>query len=936
MMAARDAISLAMGLSLATVPIDRAGAAPQQALLGPLDAFPPAFLGAVAATQPRAKKATAGDAKGFQPGLGMAITSAGRFGYSKGDGLLGYTYPQFGTIQKAHLAGNPRNLNKLRWAVSFDPPQARSNGPRIDPIWGAVTPPDDIGVNWVAVTWGTDFTATGDFFGRKKGERFAFQVTYNIVHPGVLIETREPAIRLDLSRTPGYTSVILPLQGGVTRRTLQPGTPVYSADGDGRLADNWLLLSGSRAYPDVPLLVILQNNPDELVLEFKDDKLASLTLPFPEQVGYVILTEPYGMEGFSPEQTAKPAFVRDAVCRSRFWSKALLDYVVDCKESFRVDPERDVVTIRQAFEYRHLKTAWGSQPIPIAPYPPVLRVAATACPRIRLLDDATDLAFPTLYGPLQAALGRTESSYELPIPPVGTRVPLPWAEGSKAGQEVRQRHPIRRHDGSRPLPGALFPGYWTRPDRNIVDAANMISEWALVWPYMEPASRRALKANAREYLIDCLDDQELFQHTELYKSISRSPDILKDFVRPIWFKRTEPYTQKSYHVSYSVPSLRRQGLSLSDATRPLTDLEWGNGLGLYRIYQLAQLSGSWDIVKRNWELVKGIEGLFEVLQDWACMSASGCESGARWTDTSCYPGYIGFRELAREVGDEPAWRRGVYLHAKHAAMRLAMFNLGTTINRFYDAKPWQVAHSMVERPEQFEIPTLVECQRIGRQVFAPDDLRGENLVVQKWSYYSLVAEGVGYECPDLFYRLMPRQTSEFHALYKKLYPEWSSEAFCAELNRRHGATGGITAYELMLFEVRDPAVPTATVRENFRRVAEQDLVRRFLKVFYQRNNACHEYLHALVETRDDPAWLEDWSGADLAAASFDQPRRCASFRLTSEGACEIVLGGQKPKRVELAGQPIAPTRGAAALGWTYQRERLVIRLPHGGELNVWY
>ena len=929
-----NATSLVLRLSLAVVPGGLAAAAPTQTLLGPLDAFPPAFQRSAAAL-PSADAASM-DSPEFRPGLGMAITSAGRFGFSKGDGLLGCTYPDFGTIQKAHLAGNPRNLNKLRWAVSFDPPQAERNSPAIDPIWGAVTPPDDININWVAVTWRTEFTATGDYFGRKKGSRFAVGVTYNIIHPGVLIETQERALQLNLERTPGYNGIILPLETGVTHRTLQPGVPVYRANTDGKLADNWILLSGSRAYPDVPLLVVLQSNPTELVPEFKEGKLTSLTLPFEKEVGYAILAEPFGMEGFSPAQTADPGFVRDAVRRSRFWSKALLDYAVDCKESFRVDPERGVVTIHQAFEHRHLQNAWGFESIPLAPYPPVLGVAATACSSVHLLDEVTDLAFPTLYGPLQAVVGGTESSYELPIPPAGTRIPLPWAKGSQTAQEVREKHSIARHDGSRPLPRTLFPGYWTRPDRNIVDAGNMISEWALIWPYMEQDSIEALKANARDYLIDCLDDQELFRQTELGQSIMLTPEIGENLVRPIWFKRTEPYTGSTYYVSYSIPPLRSQGVSLTHATRPLTDLEWGNGLGLYRIYQLAQLSDSWDVVKRNWNLVKGIEGLFEVLQDWACMSASGCESGARWTDTSCYPGYIGFRKLAQKVGDESAWQQGVYLHAKHAAMRLAMFNLGTWVNGFYDAKPWKVQHSMVERPEQFEIPTLVESRRIGRQTFIPDDLRGEDVVIQKWSYYSLVAEGVGYESPDLFYRLMPRQTSEFHALYKKLYPEWNSEAFCAELNRRHGSTGGITAYELMLFEVRDPAVDTATVRRHFQKVATQDLVRRFLKVFYQRNNACHEYLHALVETRDDPVWLEDWSKADLVAASFDQLGKCALFRMLSRGPCEIELGGLKPTRVELDGHPIAHRQGKVGTGWTYERERLMLHLPHGGELRVQY
>ena len=77
----------------------------------------------------------------------------------------------------------------------------------------------------------------------------------------MLIETQEPALRLDLPRTPGYTGIILLLEIGVTRRTLQPGVPVSRENIDDRLTDNWLLLRGSRTYPDVLLLVVLQNNP---------------------------------------------------------------------------------------------------------------------------------------------------------------------------------------------------------------------------------------------------------------------------------------------------------------------------------------------------------------------------------------------------------------------------------------------------------------------------------------------------------------------------------------------------------------------------------------------------------------------------------------------------------------------------------------------------
>jgi len=434
--------------------------------------------------------------------------------------------------------------------------------------------------------------------------------------------------------------------------------------------------------------------------------------------------------------------------------------------------------------------------------------------------------------------------------------------------------------------------------------------------------------------MDCLDDQELFRHTVLYQSIQQTPRDANKFVRPIWFERTEPYTGKKYLVSYTVPNVRREGKSITDYAGEFTDLEWGNGLGLSGMYQLARLSGAWDVVKKNWARVKGVYGLFEMLQDWACMSVSGSEHGRRWTDTSSYGGYIAFREMARRVGDEPAWQEGVYLHAKHAAMRMALFDSGAYISRFYAAKPWKVQHSFPEMARDFK--TTYEPVRFGGPItFQPDELRGDDLIIQRWSFYSLVAEGTGYECPDMFFTLMPEATREFVRLYDRLYPEWRTEAFCKAMNDRHSPSGGITLYEMLLFELRDPAIPTATIRQQFQPIQQADLIRRCLKGFYGRWNAAHEYVHALLETRDDPAWLEDWSGGDVLSADYDRATRQATLRWTARGHGRLQLGGAEPRKVELDGRGLPRAAGTDA-GWSYEDGRLRIRLPRGGTVAVFY
>ncbi|MBC8443112.1 hypothetical protein H8D79_00145, partial [PVC group bacterium] len=623
--------------------------------LGGLTQFPPAFERIGSITAPTREDALR---RGYRPGLGLAIVSAGRFGFLKGDGLLDCAYPSAGHIEKAYLAEHPHNRARSKWAISFGPPSAAQPGRARRGHRLVRVAPENVRVNWVSVAWDSEFA-----------DQSKYQVTYNTVGPGILIETDGRAIRFGLDSTPGYRNIVLPLRQGVVMRRLSAGGEAYRAPRDGRLTDNWILLRGSSAFPDVPLLLVLKGNPVDIGADLADDGASSLTLRYESRVGHVIAATPFGMGAFRPTETSDPDLLKRSVGLCRFWSKALMAFITDCKECYRVDWPTNSVSILQEYDYRRLTDVWGSRAIPIAPYPPALCLAAQDCAAIKIPRHAVDLAFPTKYGPLRAVVGADRSEYRLPIPPAASRIPIPPSGESPGKREGRLRHRVAAHDGSKPLPRDLFPGFWSRPDRSSVDAACMLGVLAPIWPYLDATSRQALKANAREYLIDCLDDQELFARTALFQSIERTPADAGKLARPIWFERTEPYTRKKYLVSYTVPNVRREGRSVTDYEGLFTDLEWGNGLGLYGIYQMAQLSGDWEVVKRNWQLVKGIYGLFEMLQDWACMSVSGSEHGRRWTDTASYGGYIGFRELARHVGDTEARHDGVYLHAKHGAMR---------------------------------------------------------------------------------------------------------------------------------------------------------------------------------------------------------------------------------------------------------------------------
>lgn len=900
-------------------------------LLGPLTQFPPAF-----AAQPPAAEQTTQSLllDGYQPGLGAAIISAGRFGFSKGDGLLDLSYPFFGKIEKPELADHPDNAGHKPWAITFDPPGAKGRAAEKRPYYHYRDQQGDVRANWISTVWDSHLVAETDFAGRKRGAPIHCRVTYSLASPGILLETDDHGLRLGLGQTAGYRSIVLPLASGLVERELTDTQGVYRQASDGALADNWVLLWPAAEFPAVPVLVVLKQSPSEIQPLFTGERLDALDLVFPAQVGHVILATPLGIGALRSEKTTSPEPLGKAIRLCRFWSKALLAYITHCQEYFKIDEATGGVSIVQRYEYRLLADAWQTSPVRVAPYPPALALAAQICDGIKLPSEAVDLEFPTKYGPLKALVGRGSASYRLPEPPAVSRIPLAPAEGSPARREIRQRQVITRPAPDRPLAAQFHPGFWSRPGRPIADAVSMLGERALLAPWLDPASRQALQANARDFLIDCLDDQALFAQTALFQGIEHTPQSAGKLQRPLWFPRTEPYTQKTYWLSYTIPPVRTEGKNITDYPGAFTDLDWGNGLGLLGIWQLARAGDGWDLIRKHWPLIKGIYALFEVLQDWACMSASGNESGSRWTDTSCYGAYPAFRKMAEAVGDREAARAAAYLHAKHAAMRLALMTAGRFYPAFCGGPPWMVCHQFREAPR----PGWDDLRafQMGNTRLTAEEVRGENPAVQKFTLYSLVAEGTGTEAPDLFYRWVPRATSELLRRYRELYPDWNTAAFCKALNARHSPMGGITAYQMMLFEIGDPEIDTATLRRHWRAIRDDDLLRRFLKPMYGRWIAAHEYAQALVETRDDPAWLADWQNAAIRSAEFDPARHRAVIGVEAAGGCRVELGGKPPRRVTLDGRELPPVNADADAGWRYRDGLLRLALPHGGELAVDY
>ena len=141
---------------------------------------------------------------------------------------------------------------------------------------------------------------------------------------------------------------------------------------------------------------------------------------------------------------------------------------------------------------------------------------------------------------------------------------------------------------------------------------------------------------------------------------------------------------------------------------------------------------------------------------------------------------------------------------------------------------------------------------------------------------------------------------------------------------------------MLLFELRDPALSTSVIRRHFDEISNAGLIRKYLPPMYRRNLGAHEHALALIETRDDPAWLEDWRGVDILAAEYDRASRQGTMKLSATDRCRLQLGGVRPRQVALARQSIPQVKSADAVGWSHVGSRLRMLLPHGGSLGISY
>lgn len=591
---------------------------------------------------------------GYRPGAGKGFRSVGRFGFTKGDGLLDYTMAEFGRISKPHVCGHPRYDKNLIWGFSVLPSGFESHGSLM--VNYEPGPGEEISADWSGVRW------------TQKKENFFFALDYSLIAPELLVRGNQKGLRLsELCGSAACRRMLLPLRDGISDRTDENGV-FYDCGADGPLAENWVLFYDNGAFPEIPILVILRTSPVKiLVARNAKGNAEEISLDFEKEVEWAMIGFPHGIAMFNPVDLTS-AWLENTISACRARSRTALARPSSCEEFFRVEKER--VRIVQKFTPVIFADTFGTVPRHYAPYPPPLALAAPHVPEVKLEPDTSDFHLPTKYGPFFAVMDSDWSKYSVPIPE--TRRDFVLSEETPRAFDSTFRPYLEFHDTLKEIPN---PGIHQ-----------------FLFPFVIPLlTFAALSEEEKKTLIDRL--RKNLEFTLNPESSYTGPGGRRCYT---WYERTEPFSGVSYWMNY----LHVSGIFLlkdceketvSANKQPFIEVDWGNGIGLYSVWLAALLSDGWDILRKRKETLRRAFDYYLATMDWACLCSAYCENGRAWSDGTNYGGYLGYVNIMRMLGEKEEYEKGVYAFAKMSAERMGLFlSSQKYIHRYFDSPPWYV------------------------------------------------------------------------------------------------------------------------------------------------------------------------------------------------------------------------------------------------------
>ena len=834
------------------------------------------------------------DLTDYQNGVGDGIQSIGRFGFTKGDGILDCAMTTLGNINRMYPFGHPDYKKITRWQYSVLPknlaPETQFHG-SFPPAQVDIEN-DDIDITYLSVKWAA-------LLNKKMDQQINYSCTYSLASAGIMVNSNDDLFTLsDLQYTANYKKILLPLEKGLTVRDISSSDDLYDRLKDGELKENWFMIYGADTFPDVPIQVVLQKKTDLINAEYDGEKLDSIDIKSGDVFGKAFLVSPFGIELFNAGATLNNDFIVDAYKRCNFWSRAVLAYPVDVKEFYKIDSDSENVEVVQKFTYKFIDDEWGTIPLKTAALPPTLSILDDDNKLVNYSDDIVDFQFPTKYGYLKGVVGSDTASYTIPFMPSERIFPFKNSKKDKISQLLSEdlEDYFSYHEKfdttvqATPFSGACTESYaWTSSLGN----------------YMSVDDRKRIAIKALERLTAACNPNGEYEYPIVNHAdfMSNPPDkdrVLEIYSNPDlkyitlhnWYWRQEPLTGIKYRICYLNVCMFYNG-EINSGTRQevfdfkdsLIENDWGMGVSFYAMYLSALASGDFTPIKENWQTLCDAFKYFETYHDWACMGSAYCEDGRTWVEGAAYGAFTSFINMAEAAGDKQTHAKMLYLNAKQMSLRLSIFRSSYTyFYKFFNHKPWYITkcfHDEAGPSAAFQnVPILEED------------------IYRYSGVFNLTTEGLFLETFMMLNKFIPNELVYLSDLTMKIY-ETEKPQYWAWTKEQENCS-------CLLANAVNENLDKAKCLENIEKLEKRGfLIKKWRAMHSFSRLLPKHYLRCLImgllENREHPAWLEFWHGVEIQKAEYNPDIKEVeiSFKLLSK-PCLIRLGIRtSPKQILL-------------------------------------
>jgi len=412
----------------------------------------------------------------------------------------------------------------------------------------------------------------------------------------------------------------LAYRSGGSIKTAKPGDSIGSLDSP------WLVAWSTSAqnHEVIPVLIRFEKGPNRLT--FQD----SIQATFAGPAGHVAVMPLLGIRrGGVADWQSLPG---DQVEEADFWSRALMRFPIEADETYKVDERRHSVTIRDRYRYESFQDDWHTDPLNLAPAPPITDVAEqNGYPVVWNTAGVKRSPLSTFWGPFAYREGE-ELAYTIPIPSARDTMLAPVAVSNDPAKTSLEQELDK-----------LAASFTVKPDDYSDGGLGLpLKEFSQSFRLLSPATQQQLAPQMAKAIDASLSD----------------PADLQTVTDPVFNQR---YVMCSKIWCSSEPY----------------DREWYAGRQLDADYEYC----AWvdrSAAERHWKAIQGLYAYFRIYNDWAWSGTLSsiyayalCGDGMNFA----MEGMLGAARMARMTGDTELWNDATYRSSKEALNTFASFFL---------------------------------------------------------------------------------------------------------------------------------------------------------------------------------------------------------------------------------------------------------------------